>query len=71
MDRPVMDRLGQGDVASVHRGQHPLQVAPGLGMPGLDLVGRGRVIRVALDDQVVQGGGERPAGLVKAAPQVA
>jgi hypothetical protein len=70
VDRPVTDRLGQGDVARVDRGQHPLQLAPDLGMPRLDLMGRGRVIGLALDSQVVEGGGERPAGLLEASPQV-
>ena len=60
-ERPGLEL--QGGIAGMDR-----PVMDGLGMSRLDLVGRGCVIRLALDDQVVQGSVERPAGLVKASP---
>jgi hypothetical protein len=68
MDRPLMDPPGQRRIASIHRGQHPSQLVDALGVLGLDLPGRGCVIRLAMDDQVVQGGGERQVGFSKRQP---
>jgi len=71
VDRVFVDRLGQGQVAGVDRGQHPAQVEEAVGVLGPDVTGGGGIVRLAVDDQEVQRGGDRVAGLLKGEPQVA
>jgi hypothetical protein len=69
-DRPFMDRLCQGRIADVHRGQHPLQVGEDVGVFGLDRTGGGGGGGFAVDDQEVQRGGKRVARFLEGEPQV-